>query len=1054
MRVTELHIDGFGRFHGLGIQDLSPGLSVFLGQNESGKSTLLAFLRAVLFGFPDGRSNENPYPPLEGGRHGGRLGVVCNHQGAFLVERHQGPRGGKVEVHGPGGIVRGRESLDRLLGMANRSLFRSVFAFGLTELQSFETLRSENVGEALYGAGAGLDPAALSRLKAILERREGEMFKPGGTRPAINRILARLSAIQKEKKTLSGSVRQYDENRTMAARMEERIRGLEERRIALSARHRQVERRIQLWPDWIDLTRAKRKLESLPVIERFPPQGLQRFENLKARLQDARKELIEKQGELDRQESERAALGGDTGILDAGARIRELQKGLGHFDAVLQDLLSARQELSDAEGRLGDALMRLGPAWSEDRVLGFDLSIVVREEVRHFKGAVQEAEWEIRKKEAALDDLLSRIGEEEEGIASLPETAGRDLQLLAGMKGALTELKRLEAMVPLLQGELRHVRERLDEQEEEKKVFEEERAGVRSLPSLWPAPAIITTGVLFLAWYGIREEWGLAAPVGGFCILAGLGLWALRFEGKRREGERLAVLDQRILRLEDAIREGESSALELKEALSCVRTEESPHLEALQLKEMPDPGDMDRMKSELSEEIRVRERRIEAEAHLSKLGKKRDETQRELEQARSGAEKMRERWREHLRELGLDPALSPDGVLETFSILEACRGQAMRVGGLRERIGRLEETRDRYLRQVNDVLAILKRPPVAEDDARVAMHDLIREYSRVEQDTQKRAFLDREIDASRRAVERLAGLAARLQTETESLMNSADSTGEDAFRDRAIAYEERRALEEKRERLEQSIERICGGAESMDGVMETLAGLELQDLEEDRDGLEGDLEKTGGELDRLKGEHARLEEQNRQLVQEEKISELRTEEEALKERLASLAGEWSVNRIAQALMRMARARYERERQPEVIREASLFFERLTRGRYPSIVAPLGEDRVEVVCRDNTRKGLDVLSRGTAEQLYLSLRFGFIRAYSKRAEPLPVVMDEILVNFDPERARTAAEAILELSRENQVLYFTCHPRTADLFRDAQPRAPVYEITEQGRIESRE
>jgi len=85
-----------------------------------------------------------------------------------------------------------------------------------------------------------------------------------------------------------------------------------------------------------------------------------------------------------------------------------------------------------------------------------------------------------------------------------------------------------------------------------------------------------------------------------------------------------------------------------------------------------------------------------------------------------------------------------------------------------------------------------------------------------------------------------------------------------------------------------------------------------------------------------------------------------------------------------------------------------------------------------------------LSRGTREQLYLALRFGLIREFGERAEPLPVIVDEILVNFDPERTKRAAEAFAKLSETNQVLVFTCHPTMVDTFRCAYPHAQVIEV----------
>jgi uncharacterized protein YhaN len=97
--------------------------------------------------------------------------------------------------------------------------------------------------------------------------------------------------------------------------------------------------------------------------------------------------------------------------------------------------------------------------------------------------------------------------------------------------------------------------------------------------------------------------------------------------------------------------------------------------------------------------------------------------------------------------------------------------------------------------------------------------------------------------------------------------------------------------------------------------------------------------------------------------------------------------------------------------------------------------PIGERTVTVMDGTGGTKRPQDLSRGTREQLYLALRFGLVREFGEHAERLPVVVDEVLVNFDPDRARLAAEAFATLSETNQVLVFTCHPGTADLFADA-------------------
>ncbi len=69
-----------------------------------------------------------------------------------------------------------------------------------------------------------------------------------------------------------------------------------------------------------------------------------------------------------------------------------------------------------------------------------------------------------------------------------------------------------------------------------------------------------------------------------------------------------------------------------------------------------------------------------------------------------------------------------------------------------------------------------------------------------------------------------------------------------------------------------------------------------------------------------------------------------------------------------------------------------------------------------------------LSGGTAQQLYLAVRFGLVEHFAETAEPLPIVMDDILVNFDPERAQLTARSIERLAESQQVIYFTCHQET--------------------------
>ena len=169
-----------------------------------------------------------------------------------------------------------------------------------------------------------------------------------------------------------------------------------------------------------------------------------------------------------------------------------------------------------------------------------------------------------------------------------------------------------------------------------------------------------------------------------------------------------------------------------------------------------------------------------------------------------------------------------------------------------------------------------------------------------------------------------------------------------------------------------------------------------------------------------------------QLAREEESSALRLRRNILLEQLGEYAREWSRLAIAEVLVEKTRRKFEKEHQPKVIQHAQEFFSKVTGHRYPKLYVPVGQQTVTVSDDTGSTKQPSELSRGTREQLYLALRFGLIREFGEHAEPLPVVVDEALVNFDPERANRAAESFAELTQTNQVLVFTCHPNIAELF----------------------
>ena len=95
---------------------------------------------------------------------------------------------------------------------------------------------------------------------------------------------------------------------------------------------------------------------------------------------------------------------------------------------------------------------------------------------------------------------------------------------------------------------------------------------------------------------------------------------------------------------------------------------------------------------------------------------------------------------------------------------------------------------------------------------------------------------------------------------------------------------------------------------------------------------------------------------------------------------------------------------------------------------------LGEEVLYVDDADGKVLAAESLSRGTREQIFLSLRLALVDSYALRGVVLPLVLDDVLVNFDTHRARAAAEVLQEFADAgHQVLVFTCHEHVMQIFQ---------------------
>jgi uncharacterized protein YhaN len=144
-------------------------------------------------------------------------------------------------------------------------------------------------------------------------------------------------------------------------------------------------------------------------------------------------------------------------------------------------------------------------------------------------------------------------------------------------------------------------------------------------------------------------------------------------------------------------------------------------------------------------------------------------------------------------------------------------------------------------------------------------------------------------------------------------------------------------------------------------------------------------------------------------------------------------------RLASVLLAREIERYRQENQGPVLARASELLPRLTVGRYSGLRVGLGDDDESVLLAVRADSGESVgvagLSDGTRDQLYLALRLASLERYARLNEPMPLVLDDVLIHSDDARAEAALRVLGEIAESTQVLFFTHHARLVELARRA-------------------
>jgi hypothetical protein len=237
----------------------------------------------------------------------------------------------------------------------------------------------------------------------------------------------------------------------------------------------------------------------------------------------------------------------------------------------------------------------------------------------------------------------------------------------------------------------------------------------------------------------------------------------------------------------------------------------------------------------------------------------------------------------------------------------------------------------------------------------------------------------------------------------------------------------RREIEGRYGELDALRARIGSALAEWGGPNEGADGAELARAEAYLEDLGDRIEQAVGTVEANQATLARMEAAATADMVESEIAELREERKRARRERDRY---WLLARVTRAAERQFREAH----QPELVRRAGEIMETLTAGRYDTLLLGDDEDPDLVQVRgSHLASPLPVespLSTGTREQIWFALRMAVVDLVEGGGEPLPLVLDEVFVNWDEARRGAALGMLADLSERRQVLLVTCHPRFAD------------------------
>jgi len=984
LKIIEIHIYGYGQLENVIITNLGD-FQVFYGENEAGKSTIMAFIHGILFGFPTKQQAELRYEPKHSTKYGGKIRIYHEELGYAVVERIKGKAAGDVKVLLDTGTIGGEELLKQLTANFDKSLFQAIYSFNLHGLQNIHQMKGEEIGKFLFSAGA-LGTEQLSKAETLLQKELDSRFKPSGKKPILNEKLLELHEINGELKKAAAKNKEYENLVTKREMLQKEMAAINDSLHGISDR---VEK-LNEWKRIESIVKeekwTKTEINKLGEIK-FPARGIERIEKFNQLIHPYNAEIKSIAERIENLKKELADIKPDLPFLDNETAILTLLDQVPIMEQLRHEKQQCEAKLTEYEDKLSITREKLHLPLNDEEISSINTNIFMKNQVeivsrkrQKLVEVKEELEDRFQEEKITLEEIEKDVRFAESQV--LPK---QERDLIEEQVSDRNDKKNLEWELKNLQDKIEFYQQAFDR---EKAVYErmKKQKGFQFF--------LFEFILLGLTLYSLlTKDWVLL-------FLGVLGCMAIAiFMAKSTK----------------PFKEGE-----MKEILNGLREKEKQLKQKLQSLVYLD---ITKLENQL---MLDNQRREELQTLKTKLKQQHSQYERilaKIEEWDVESAQNKEKLLSISSELKIPEYIAASFLQEAFELIEQNKSIYRDKKQLHIRLEQinqeqakivegLESYENRFLQEkgldLHNTAYLLRNKLKEEHEKQIKSQERLGKLDDLKADLKQKS---QELEL--------------LQAEHNKLLQAAKVATEQQFYKLGEQAEKHSKLFERLDHLQSQLqysilpEQVRESYLSIHNCDEVIAecNLEAQHLQ--------------ANLKELQEEHASIKYEIQILEEGGVYSDILHHYKQKKFELEVTAKEWSVYSLAQEILSQTIDKYKNIHLPRMLSKAEEYMSFLTNSSYQRIHLQNSGSGFLVEREDHTLFEANELSQGTMEQLYVSIRLALATTLYEKYQ-FPIIIDDSFVNFDAKRTHKVIELLKRLER-NQILFFTCHSHLLQHFR---------------------